>query len=115
MFDRELDYYGITSVEATIDKESLPKIMDSFTIPLAQAQRKHDAFFLAHECYAQFNKNRQRAPKSNSAMVKVSSASFVTSGTHFDRELCVSYLERYFGLTAKDNVAPGKMEVFVKE
>ncbi|KAL7525589.1 hypothetical protein ACHAXR_001070 [Thalassiosira sp. AJA248-18] len=45
MFDRELDYYGITSAQASIkDQGSLLKVMDSFTEPLTQAQKSMTCF-----------------------------------------------------------------------
>ena len=64
MFDRELDYYGITLLRGIAAQESLPQIMDSFTVTLAEAQKKHDAFLLAYECYNRFCQHRLEEPKS---------------------------------------------------
>ena len=54
VFDRELDYYGITDGGmGTITQDSFAKTMQS----LAQATIKHDVFFLALECSSQFCPN----------------------------------------------------------
>ena len=55
MFDRELDYYGITSAEDRIsDNGSLARTLKSFVVPVAKAKREHEMCLLALECYNQF-------------------------------------------------------------
>ena len=101
MFVRELDYYGIMSVEGSIKKESLPKIIDSFTKPLAQAKQNHDMFLLAYECYVQFNQFRINNPESKSADVDIAQHHKVYANVSIageKRNLFDTYLEGYFGL-----------------
>ncbi|KAL7533678.1 hypothetical protein ACHAWF_004585, partial [Thalassiosira exigua] len=52
-FDREIDYYGIRSVEGTINGESIYQVADSFHSNYCLAKRKHDMFFLAMEAHNQ--------------------------------------------------------------
>ncbi|KAL7529259.1 hypothetical protein ACHAXR_004829 [Thalassiosira sp. AJA248-18] len=59
MFDRELDFYGINSVEGTVNQESLIQVIDSFH----HAKTKHDMFFLAFEAHYQHGQKKESTSK----------------------------------------------------
>ena len=56
MFDRELDYLGITSSKDRIitDQMYIARTLQSFAKPLELAKREHEMFLLALECNYQF-------------------------------------------------------------
>ena len=94
MFDRELDYYGITSDEADIKHHtSMIQIADSFLLPLAEAQKKHDMFFLALDYYKLFLEERKKN-------TKIDNYSFKCIGhkNNEDEKLFYKYLRKYFDL-----------------
>ena len=97
MFDRELDYYGITSAKGLItDPGSLGATMKSF----AKAKSENDMFLLAVECYNQvcqsgnsFAPNyRVQIPGDHKLFGRVIIASE-------EKKLFDKYLDMYFGLT----------------
>lgn len=111
MFDRELDYYGITSVGGVSDQASLPEIIDSFTLNMRNAidnqknaTDKHYVFVLAYEIYSEYCKHRINNPKSESCMVKLNmkhqsfrAKSYLETNNN-KRKSFDTYFERYFGL-----------------
>lgn len=70
MFERELDYYGITSNEGMItDQGSLMKTMTSVKAQYHEAKMNHDMFFLAQECYHQYGKAKMEQARMRKASV----------------------------------------------
>ena len=109
MFDRELDYYGITSAEGITDQESLAKTMDSFILPFDQAKTKHNMFFLAVECYYQFGQGRLNYPNGDSVGVTIGKDHKLYNRAYVEgeeRKLFDEYLERYFGLMVSSGTPP---------
>lgn len=102
MFDRELDYYGIIPVRGTINNgEPLFKVMDSFVLSLADAERKHDAFMLAHACYREFIQKRLEHPGADAISIFIGGSKARNqniASTKEGRKLFDFYLEKYFGL-----------------
>mmetsp|Transcript_4215 Transcript_4215/g.7839 ORF Transcript_4215/g.7839 Transcript_4215/m.7839 type:complete len:125 (+) Transcript_4215:389-763(+) len=111
MFERELDYYGITPVGGISDRESIPKMMDSLTASLAEAKKKHDMFALALEFYYQFCRHRLNFPSAEGAYdVALHKDHKLFASVGFlngeKRKLFDNYFEQYFGLMvpAQDKV-----------
>ncbi|KAL7548394.1 hypothetical protein ACHAWF_016834, partial [Thalassiosira exigua] len=114
MFDRELDYYGISMRNGIIDQESVAKVIDSLVTQLAEAQKKLDVaknnhlmFLVAVECCNQFRRSRINNPNEDSVeiMIKKSHKLWkeLDKTTHLSnkerKDILNTYLERHFGLT----------------
>lgn len=97
MFDRELDYYGITNGgTGTITEVSFAATMHS----LVRAKVKHDMFFLALECSSQFGQNYSGALPSVNVVIDGNHKLF-KRGSYLNSEeqkLFEEYLGKHFGL-----------------
>ena len=100
MFDRELDYFGITSSKDCItDQMYIARTLQSFEKPLALAKREHEMFLLALECNYQFC--RSDTASQGHAYVSIPKDHNLFNGKALDsneRKLFDNYLDRYFGL-----------------
>ena len=94
MFDRELDYYGITPNDSITTQESLAKTIASF----AQAKLKHNAFLLALECHYQFGQRMLHDLDSDYNVCICIDQKHRLYGARFETKHFSEYLERYFGL-----------------
>ena len=94
MFERELDYYGIPTVETSIaGPRSLPELAKSFS----KMKLEHDMFFLAAECFHQFWRDGLKHSPQDRAEVTISKDHALHGGT-VDTKMFYTYLERHFGL-----------------
>ena len=102
MFDRELDYYGISSAEDRIsDHESLAKTLKSFVGPVAKAKREHEMFLFALECYYKFCHSEHAFTDGACVNIPRGDHRLFNGKKSVDleeRKLFDMYLERYFGL-----------------
>jgi hypothetical protein len=102
MFDRELDYYGITLAEDRIsDQESLARTLKSLVEPVAKAKREHELFLLALECYYKFCHSDHAFTDGASVNIHRADHRLFNGKKSVDleeRKLFDKYLERYFGL-----------------
>ena len=101
MFDRELDYFGITSSKDRIitDQMYIARTLQSFAKPLELAKREHEMFLLALECNYQFC--RSDTASQGHAYVSIPKDHNLFNGKKLDsneRKLLYNYLDRYFGL-----------------
>jgi hypothetical protein len=91
MFDRELDFYGITAEEGSVQHQSLAKVTEEFSC----WKSKCDMFRLALECYHQYGL------RSGEVQVRICKDHALFSTDHIteeEREMLCLYLDVYFGL-----------------
>mmetsp|Transcript_17493 Transcript_17493/g.28315 ORF Transcript_17493/g.28315 Transcript_17493/m.28315 type:complete len:202 (+) Transcript_17493:1030-1635(+) len=104
MFDRELDFYGISSVESAVCQQSLAQVTNAFRKEFANAKSKNDMFLLALESQYQYG---MKEPNSNGFVpVQISKGHEVyneRSLSSDENELFASYLQTYFGLRVATN------------
>lgn len=111
MFDRELDYYGITSTTGITDQGSLVKTVASFTGPYRQAKSKHDVFSLALEGHYQYSRCQFEHGSADSVTVNIDAGKdrrlydIVQNMSSEEWKLLDEYLERYFGLKFRPHSA----------
>ena len=98
MFNRELDYYGISSAADRIShQESLAKTLKD---RLLKAKREHDMYLLAVECYNQVCQDASLLTVVNFS-VRIPNKNKLYNQMDLDseeRRLFDKYLEGYFGL-----------------
>jgi hypothetical protein len=58
MFQRELDYYGITAQESTVKHTSFTDFVNSTKVKLKSEQLTDEMLSLAAECHCKFSRNR---------------------------------------------------------
>ena len=116
MFDRELDYYGITPDEGITDQGSLTKIMESFTAPFQQggvvwqAKAKRDMFLLALECYYRFCRREHASTDPggcNRVVIQIQEDHELYERialSEEEKKLLDVYLDHYFGLMVTGGV-----------
>ncbi len=107
MFDRELDYYGITSAKGLItDPGSLGATTKSF----AKAKSESEMFLLAVECYNQVCQSGN--PFATQYIVRIFKDHKLSGGplAPEEKKMFDKYLDRYFGLT----VLPPDSNFFVR-
>ena len=96
MFDRELDYYGITSAKGLItDPGSLGATTKSF----AKAKSESEMFLLAVECYNQVCQSRNAFATRYNVAIHKDHKLFVGPLAPEEKKLFDKYLDMYFGLT----------------
>ncbi|KAL3764476.1 hypothetical protein ACHAW5_000140 [Stephanodiscus triporus] len=102
MFDRELDYYGISSTQGIAEQESLAKTCQSFTDLFDRTKNKHHAFFLALEFHYQFSRYKVES-KSELYRIRVNEGDRLYDFTMECRKnkylVLDDYLMKYFGLS----------------
>ncbi|KAL7542894.1 hypothetical protein ACHAXR_012195 [Thalassiosira sp. AJA248-18] len=113
MFDRELDYYGITSMQGIEDQVSVGKIVKALNAKvvkaqkeLTEAQMKQDMFLLALECNHQFWARKYHHPSIKSVdNVYIPTSHYLhntrdvtNDPSNEERKLFDQYLEQHFGL-----------------
>ena len=107
MFDRELDYYGITSAADITGQESFSSVLN-------EAQRKLDLFSLVYECQSAFCGFILNKPRCDEARLVISASDekrkklynalrTVCSGS--DKKLFDTYLDAFFGMTVTRSTA----------
>jgi hypothetical protein len=96
MFDRELDYYGITSTKGLItDPGSLGATMKSF----AKAKSENDMFLLALECYYKVCQSGNAFAPNYSVHIPKDHKLFGRDIAPEEKKMFEKYLDMYFGLT----------------
>lgn len=102
MFDRELDFYGISSTQGIAEQESLAKTCQSFTELFDRSRNKHHAFFLALEFHYQFNRYKVEST-SELYQIRVNEGDWRYNFTMECRKnkylVLDDYLMKYFGLS----------------
>lgn len=112
MFERELDYYGITSSSGSI---SNPKSMAETIESFSQAKLKHDMFSLALECHYQFAQNKLENPGSGSVAIKIGKDHKLFQAGEINKEgkeELKNCLERYFGLVLESGSNPNRASYY---
>ena len=100
MFDREIDYYGITSSKGLItDPGSLAATMKSF----AKGRHEHQMFCLAVECYYQTCKCTNAFASSYSVLIPKDHELFGKVILPEEKKLFGKFLDMYFGLEYLDS------------
>ena len=104
MFDRELDYYGITSDKDVITVQgSIGGTFKAFAKAkkdFAKAQREYEMHLLAIECYSQLCQSND-VIESHSARVEIPKGHKLFSQRYLaseEKKLLDKYLDEYFGL-----------------
>jgi hypothetical protein len=97
MFNRELDYYGISSAEDRIsDQGSLARTLKD---RLLKAKREHDMYLLAVECYNQVCQAASLLTVNFSVRIPQQHKLYKEKGLDSEeRRLFDKYLDGYFGL-----------------
>ena len=124
MFDRELDYYGITPNDDIVTQESLgkwghlSKVSKSLKASLHKAQMKHDMFSLALHCSSEIGRKVLNYPNVRDTFdVSVDHNHNLYNRRDLDdkeKEMFEEYLDRYFGLKIVGSDQPNRRGVSFK-
>jgi hypothetical protein len=111
MFNRELDYYGISSAEDRIsDQGSLARTLKD---QLLKAKREHDMYLLAVECYNQVCQAASLLTVNFSVRIPQQHKLYNQKDLDSEeRRLFGKYLEGYFGLKIVNLTRGGKSEPY---
>ena len=123
MFDRELDYYGITPNDDIVTQMSLgkwghlSKVSKSLKASLDKAQMKHDMFSLALHCSSVVGQRVLNFPNNDNFDVSVNQGHNLYNRRDLDDEektMFEEHLDRYFGLKIVGSDQPNRRGVSFK-